>query len=421
MNNQVINGTIMEKLNCIIINNNKICIRRRYKNIINILKNIKNYSDLVSLYINDNNINFIPNNIKYLVKLKQLSFNFNKLFKLPKCIKYMTNISMLNLSNNNFRIFPKEITYLSNLINLDLGRNNLKLIPKEINSLMDLKILLLNHNIIEIIPEELFNLTNLNVLNISNNKIKILSNSIGILTNLKLFNISNNQINIIPNSIIYCIFLQQFYYQNNTIENISPIITRYLNRMHNLDMLQVYNDAQNIHNHSIQESLFDSIVNIINQNYIINNDEIINNIIQDTILTEKTKNLLIEYCENKDVHSKTQLTFEELLFNVWTLINTLDTKDEIKNILNTEMHDSECKCFTGRISRLVNCLNGFTDLVKITISDNQQIGNIIILIKEKLESENNYSIEKHKELVIKELIERDFSKETIDGWINYII
>ena len=420
MNNQVINGTIMEKLNCIIINNNKICIRRRYKNIINILKNIKNYSDLVSLYINDNNINFIPNNIKYLVKLKQLSFNFNKLFKLPKCIKYMTNISMLNLSNNNFRIFPKEITYLSNLINLDLGRNNLKLIPKEINSLMDLKILLLNHNIIEIIPEELFNLTNLNVLNISNNKIKILSNSIGILTNLKLFNISNNQINIIPNSIIYCIFLQQFYYQNNTIENISPIITRYLNRMHNLDMLQVYNDAQNIHNHSIQESLFDSIVNIINQNYIINNDEIINNIIQDTILTEKTKNLLIEYCENKDVHSRTQLTFEELLFNVWILINTLDSKDEIKTILNTEMHDSECKCFTGRISRLVNCLNGFTDLVKINISDNQQIGNIIIIIREKLLSENNYSIEKHKELVIIELTERGFNEEIINEWIDFI-
>ena len=84
------------------------------------------------------------------------------------------------------------------------------------------------------------------------------------------------------------------------------------------------------------------------------------------------------------------------------------------------MHDSECKCFTGRISRLVNCLNGFTDLVKITISDNQQIGNIIILIKEKLESENNYSIEKHKELVIKELNERNFNQEIIKEWIEFI-
>ena len=84
------------------------------------------------------------------------------------------------------------------------------------------------------------------------------------------------------------------------------------------------------------------------------------------------------------------------------------------------MNDSECKCFTGRISRLINCLNGFTDLVHVIIGDNQQIGNIIILIKEKLELENNYSIEKHKELVKKELIERSFNDETIKEWIKYI-
>jgi hypothetical protein len=99
----------------------------------------------------------------------------------------------------------------------------------------------------------------------------------------------------------------------------------------------------------------------------------------------------------------------------------LDTKDEIKYILNIEMTDSECKCFTGRISRLVNCLNGFTNLVKINISDKQQIGNIIVIIKEKLESENNYSIEKHKELVIQELKEREFKDETINEWIEFII
>jgi hypothetical protein len=146
-----------------------------------------------------------------------------------------------------------------------------------------------------------------------------------------------------------------------------------------------------------------------------------NHIIEDTILTEKSKKLLIEYCENKDIHSRTQLTFEELLCNVWMFIHTLDTKDEIKSILNTEMNDSECKCFTGRISRLINCLNGFTDLINIHISDNQQIGNIIVIIKEKLELENNYSIEKHKELVEKELKERNFNEKIIKEWIHFII
>ena len=48
------------------------------------------------------------------------------------------------------------------------------------------------------------------------------------------------------------------------------------------------------------------------------------------------------------------------------------------------MNDSVCKCFTGRMSRLINCLNGFDDLVEIKISDKEQIGNIIVTIRNKL-------------------------------------
>ena len=49
--------------------------------------------------------------------------------------------------------------------------------------------------------------------------------------------------------------------------------------------------------------------------------------------------------------------------------------DEIFDVMNIEMNDSLCKCFTGRISRLVNCLNGFDDNIKINISDNEQTYN----------------------------------------------
>jgi hypothetical protein len=193
--------------------------------------------------------------------------------------------------------------------------------------------------------------------------------------------------------------------------------------MNNNKDLQIYNDSQNIHNHSIQESLFNSIVNIttlceFNNN--INYENVINNILEDNIINDKCKSLLIEYCKNKDVHLKTQLTFEELLCYIWTLIETLDTKNEIKKILNIEIKDSYCKCFTGRITRLVNCLHGFTDLVKINISDNQQIGNIIVIIKEKLILAHKYTIEKHKELVLVELKERGFNDEIIDEWMTYI-
>jgi hypothetical protein len=290
----------------------------------------------------------------------------------------------------------------------------------DIKYLSNIKLLFLSNNNIKKISANIKYLTNLKILFLNNNKIKIIPNEIRYLINLKILNISDNLIKVIPNSIIYCRNLSQLYYENNQIENISPIVTRFLNRLNNMNELQIYNDNENIHNHSIQESLFNSILNIINQNFNIHNETIINNIMEDKILTEETKKLLIEYCDNKDLHTRTQLTFEELLFNVWTLINSLDTRDEIKSILNIEINDSICKCFTGRISRLVNCLNGFTDLVKINIADNQQIGNIIKIIKEQLENKNNYSIEKHKELVKQELIERKFSSEIIEEWIGYI-
>ncbi len=48
---------------------------------------------------------------------------------------------------------------------------------------------------------------------------------------------------------------------------------------------------------------------------------------------------------------------------VFNRIEINEHKDEIKCILNTEMLDFVCKCFTGHMSRLVN----------IQIADNKQI------------------------------------------------
>ena len=62
----------------------------------------------------------------------------------------------------------------------------------------------------------------------------------------------------------------------------------------------------------------------------------------------------------------------------------------------------------------------YNDRVKITIADNSQIGNIIALVREKLEDNSEYTIDKHKELVRKELEEREYPIETIEEWLEYI-
>ena len=200
----------------------------------------------------------------------------------------------------------------------------------------------------------------------------------------------------------------------------SPQIVRFLNNLRNSDRLEVYNDAQNVHNHSIQSSITESISKITNKPLKTSEEIIMNQILDDRILNTKTKELLIEYSNNDDYHSVLLITFKELLLHVWEVIKLNDHKEEIKAILNNEILDTECKCFTGRLSRLVNCLNGFSDLIDIKISDNQQIGNIIIIIRNELIAQNSYSVDEHKKRVIEELKTSDYDDKIINEWIEEI-
>jgi len=79
------------------------------------------------------------------------------------------------------------------------------------------------------------------------------------------------------------------------------------------------------------------------------------------------------------------------------------------------MQDSLCKCFTGRLSRLINCLNGYDERVVVRISDHQEIANLIISIRQKIES-----LAEQTEMVRREMTERGYDGETIKEWIGYL-
>lgn len=388
-----------------------------------LLKEIPNMTNLINLNLGFNNIKNLPNKISELTKLTRLHVINNKIKDLPKKITQLTNLTSLDLSKNQIKFKQlKKIKYFTNLQELYLSYNQLKKIPNEIYNLTNLKMLNLSNNQINKIDDNYTFPTGLLFLSISNNNIINIPNNIKYLTNLHCLDLSFNQITSIPNFIINLINLSFIKYNNNNIENITPIINRFLYRIEYPNRLHIYNDNQNIHDSKIQKCISISISNIINKYTIYSDDyyNIINNIIIDPILSENCKRLLLEYCDIKDIHLSTQITFEELLYYVWTHINSLDTRDEIKKILNNEINNSDCMCFIGKISRLINCLNGFTDLVTINISDTQQIGNIISMVKEELLYQNNYTIEKHKELVLKELIEREYNSSMIEEWISFI-
>jgi hypothetical protein len=72
------------------------------------------------------------------------------------------------------------------------------------------------------------------------------------------------------------------------------------------------------------------------------------------------------------------------------------------------------------MSRLVNCLNGFDELVNIKIADNEQISQIIIAVKNELENENKYDIDLHKEIVIDRLTNMGHDLSVINEWVANI-
>ena len=133
--------------------------------------------------------------------------------------------------------------------------------------------------------------------------------------------------------------------------------------------------------------------------------------INDNELTQFCKQSIVEYSQDKSIHTQLECNFEDILSAVFFEINNLPLEQQklAKQRLNEEMTDSECKCFTGRISRLVNCLSGISDKVIIKISDAEEISNIILIAKSKYTD-----ILEIKEYVRKEMREREYTEELIE-------
>ena len=217
----------------------------------------------------------------------------------------------------------------------------------------------------------------------------------------------------------------------NEIE-LSLQIARFIDRIKNNTFskieLAVYNDTQNAHNSTIQLSVRDSINLITTRTDLkkYNIDQLHTLILwlqTNNLLTEISTQLLFEYVADTTIHSLLLLTFSEVLWFIIQRIITdfqIEEQEEIFKVLNQEIIDADCKCFTGRMNRVINCLNGFSPLVVINIKYREQIGNIIILVKNKLELTGVYTIEQHKIEVEKELLERNYDIETIKTWLEYI-
>jgi WD40 repeat protein len=141
---------------------------------------------------------------------------------------------------------------------------------------------------------------------------------------------------------------------------------------------------------------------------ILTDDNYLDKLLEYNINTEA----IIEYCNDDTVHSIFNITFKELFIIVFDIIINHQYKEELLKILDTEMKDSICKCFTGRITRLVNVLNGFDSNIKIEINETEQIGAVLSLLRDKYSNDEEFKKEAEKELK-----ERGYNDETIKRWL----
>jgi Leucine-rich repeat (LRR) protein len=377
-------------------------------------------TQLTKIYLSNNKLTQVPVEIGQLAQLTTLDLQNNNITHLPVEIGQLTQLTTLYLQNNKLTHLPVEIGQLTQLTELYLSHNNLTQLPVEIGQLAQLTTLHLSLNKLTHLPVEIGHLTQLTILYLYDNNITQLPVEIGQLTQLTELYLSHNNLTQLPVEIGQLTQLISLHLSDNMIENLlNPIIQRVIHRIENRanrhNRNTIYTDTQNVHSSSIQQSIRDSINNLMNA-FIVDYSL---TYLDWSVLTQKTKEIITEYMDCNDIHSMLNITFKELFIAVVIEMDKLspDLQIEIQKRLNEEMQDSECKCFTGRISRLVNCLSGYSDKVVIQISENEEINNIISVIMNKRELK---TIEMLKKEVNLALTERGYADEKIAEWLEYV-
>jgi len=368
---------------------------------------------LTYLDLSYNAITFL-HSLKELTSLKYLNLCSNYISELPEL---PDSIEKLNISHNkiqNIKQFPKS------LLDFDACYNKIISIPEFPNVLITIS---LTSNLLTEIQEVPLTVTKLfligNVLkecpklhegltevSIAVNKIKYISY---VPSTLTIFDFSMNNIQSIDQS-INRLRNCDICYHGNPLDNVSPNIIRFLIKRSYKKTL--YNDSQSVHDHSIQESIRESLLKIFKNNYV---DYSVQDILEDPLLHSDTKELLVSFFDDETLYC--DFTFHEIFNYFYHILRSNKDSKEIYNILNVEMKDSACKCFVGRLSRLINTFNGFIDDISIKISDHEQISNIIISTRNVIIP---YNVEDHKRIVTERLQELNYENDVIQEWISFI-
>ena len=412
----------------------------------NLSENIfSSLTNLQYLYLDNNNLTSLPENIfASLTNLQYLYLDNNKLTSLPENIfASLTSLQCLYLDMNNLTSLPENIfDSLTNLNTLTIHENQLVSLPKNIfASLTKLLYLHISFNRLTSLPENIFAfLTRLLALDISFNHLTNLPENIFAplirlqnlcmtslskstfapltnlpeniftpLTSLQRLYIPHNQLTRLPLSILDCRRLVMLECSGNEL-TLDIRFQRFIDRMQNYENHGIFKDSQNIHASSIQTSTKQSINTLFKDPYDCSKDDMIKECLTWGISCLPD---LLTYLDDTNVHSTLLVSFYDVFVKVFGRIMCHPNKIDIICRLDEELKESECKCFTGRLTRLVNCLVGFYDDIVISISDSERISAIIFSTLNGEEMTNEL-----KKICIDKLKAINITDEEIEKWLS---
>ena len=362
------------------------------------------------------NMSFIPPFIKYS-KCKILDISANSIERLENLPKNVVNINAnhnliqsINIKNNYLQSLSAKGNILreieidsKNLVRLDLSYNLLRHLKIKSENLLFLD---LSSNHLETLPHNL-EYNQLQNLNINTNHFVVIPDWI---LEIPTLNLMNNPIMPNLNSEMCQLFLQEHYpYYFVTDRPFTRVL---------------YEDNENIHNHTIHESLLRCLEEI--QQIYFENKEVVDTIDYVKELESKVSkecfSLIREVCLTKDNYGNLKINFEKTIKTIWFLIKNKENVDEIVKIIEEEIISAKGKCYTGYIGRLINSIMGFEILNnRLEISMTDAIIAKYMYVKNKIEKENK-ELEEDKQLkllkkhFIEELQEIGISKKDIDIW-----
>jgi len=147
-----------------------------------------------------------------------------------------------------------------------------------------------------------------------------------------------------------------------------------------------YDNRQNVHLSSVQDNMriaLDKIFNMSLNSYM-SFASIVNVLKNECKLKKRTIEFFAKVCDKDLYHSGYNVGYKKLFEQVYAIIINSSFKEDLLKIFIDEVEETaDATCLTGKMTRMVNVLNGFVLDINVGISKTEELSNSIIVLRNK--------------------------------------